>query len=136
MNKNLFEDFWRLYPKGFRREGRGCLQGGKDNAKRAWVGLSKEKKQRAMQAVVLVKKDEFVPHAGKWLRQNYYDSLLENTAHKKSSKVNVLERERKKQGEDYTKWIMEQSHASLEDFMVQMPHLKWLVKKLRPELGF
>lgn len=133
---NQFEQFWKLYPKGYRRDGRGCLQGGKGNAARAWAGLTKREKERALRAVVLLKKDEFVPHAGKWIRQNYYDPLLENELQKRTLNRSGQDKAKKSQGEDYTKWIKEQSRSSLEAFIAQMPHMKWLVEKLRPELEF
>ncbi len=39
-------------------------------------------------------------------------------------------------GKDLEPWIMEQSRASLETFLKRFPQYKWLMKKLRPELGF
>ena len=69
MNKYNFEDFWKLYPKGSRRDGRGLIQGGKGNAEKAWTGLRRDQQERAMWAVKLIRPDEYTPHAGKWLRQ-------------------------------------------------------------------
>ncbi len=135
MNKCLFEPFWKLYPKGARRDGYGLIQGGKDNARKAWAGLSEKQRERAMWAVKLVKKEEFTPHAGKWLRQGYYESLLENAeaaTRKRLRKVSTKETD----GKDYEPWIKEQSRASLETFLKRYPQYEWLVKKLRPELGF
>jgi hypothetical protein len=135
MKKHQFEPFWKLYPKGSRRDGRGLIQGGKDNARKAWAGLSEKQHERAMWAVTLIKKDEFTPHAGKWLRQGYYESLLENAEaqnYKKKRKAAI----KPTGGKDYEPWIMEQSRVSLETFLKRFPQYKWLVKKLRPELGF
>ncbi len=136
MNKYQFEDFWKIYPKGSRRDGHGLIQGGKDNARKAWAGLSNKQCERAIWAVKLIKKDEFTPHAGKWLRQGYYESLLENAEAKATRKQTRKIARKTTKGKDYEPWIMEQSHVSLEEFLRQMPHMKWLVKKLRPELGF
>lgn len=136
MNKYLFEPFWKLYPKGYRTGKHGCIQGGVENARNAWAKLRPDQRERAMKAVVLIQKDAFVPHAGKWLRQNYYDPLLENAEAEKSKKVRRTVVKHSAEGKDYEPWIMEQSHASLETFLKQFPQFKWLVKKLRPELGF
>ena len=133
MNKYQFEPFWKLYPKGSRRDGRGLIQGGKDNARKAWAGLRRDQQERAMWGVKLIKKDEFTPHAGKWLRQGYYESLLENAeaaVAKKRQPTNI----KKSGGEE--PWIKEQSRASLETYLKRFPHMKWLVQKIRPELGF
>lgn len=131
-----FGPFWKLYPKGSRRDGRGLIQGGKDNARKAWAGLSQKQRERAMWAVTLIKKDEFTPHAGKWLRQGYYESLLENAEAAKSKKRRRTVDKQSTGGKEYEPWIMEQSRVSLETYLRQMPHMRWLVKKLRPELGF
>ena len=136
MNKYEFEPFWQLYPKGSRRDGRGLIQGGKDNARKAWAGLRRDQRERAMWAVGLIKKDEFTPHAGKWLRQGYYESLLENAEAEKVKKVRQTVVKQSTGGKDYEPWIKEQSQASLETFLQRYPQYKWLVKKLRPELGF
>ena len=136
MNKYLFDDFWGIYPKGARRDGRGLIQGGKENARKAWAGLSNLQRERAMWGVRLIKKDEFTPHAGKWLRQGYYESLLENAEIEKSKKQRRTVDKKSTDGKDYVLWINEQSRASLETFLKRYPHYKWLVKKLRPELGF
>ncbi len=136
MNKYPFEDFWPLYPKGFRREGRGCIQGGKDNARKAWAGLSQTQRERVMWAVKLIKQDEFTPHAGKWLRQGYYESLLENAEAATMKKLTRKKATKTTDGKDYEPWIMEQSQDSLETFLKRFPQLRWLVKKLRPELEF
>ena len=136
MNKYLFEPFWELYPKGARRDGRGLIQGGKDNARKAWAGLSERQHERAMWAVTLIKKDEFTPHAGKWLRQGYYESLLENAEAATRKKLTRKTAKKTTDGKDYEPWIKEQSRVSLETFLKQFPQYKWLVKKLRPELGF
>ena len=136
MNKYLFEPFWKRYPKGFRRDGHGCIQGGKDNAEKAWNGLTVAKQKRAVQAVTLIKKDKFVPHAGKWLRQNYYDPLLENAAAVRTKKSLRKASMKQIDGKEYEPWILEQSHASLVIFLKQYPQYGWLVKKLRPELEF
>ncbi len=147
MNKFLFDleppdyeadflQFWVFYPKGFRRDGSGILQGAKGDAAKAWKGLTAKQKRRALEAVKLLKRGEWIPHAGKFLRQKYYDSLLENVA------VQVAKKHARKvamkaiDGKEYEKWIKEQSRASLETFLKQFPQYKWLVKKLRPELGF
>lgn len=132
-NKYAFKEFWKLYPKGYRNGRHGCIQGGMDNAESAWAKLRPDQRERAMKAVVLIQKDAFVPHAGKWLRQNYYDPLLENEQSKRKKSVY---HSTDKQSKGYEPWIMEQSRASLETFLKQMPQMEWLVKKLRPELGF
>ncbi len=63
----------------------------------------------------------------RWLREHPQIKLRSSTR-KENRKL--------ADAEDYTQWIKEQSRASLETCLQQMPHLKWLVKKLRPELGF
>lgn len=142
MEKRRYDDdfgvFWKLYPKGYRKDGYGLLQGGKDNAMKAWNGLSVEQRKRATQAVVLVKKGEFVPHAGKWLRQNYYDSLLEIESWEKESKQKKetayrQEKERVARKE-WTEWINQKDFDYLLEFIKTNPHLEWLVRELRPEI--
>ena len=136
MNKHDFEDFWKLYPKGSRRDGRGLIQGGKDNARKAWAGLRRDQQERAMWAVKLIRPDEFTAHAGKWLRQGYYESLLENAEATTKKKLKRVAAKQSTDGKDYEPWIKEQSRVSLETFLKRFPQYKWLVKKLRPELGF
>ncbi len=136
MMKHDFESFWELYPKGSRREGHGLIQGGKDNARKAWAGLRRDQQERAMWAVKLIRPDEFTPHAGKWLRQGYYESLLENAELETAKKLARKTAAKVADGKDLEPWIMEQSRASLETFLKRFPQYKWLMKKLRPELGF
>lgn len=133
-----FEQFWKKYPKGRRKDGHGLLQGGKDNAQKAWDGLSAKKQQKALRAVVLETKHQYLPHAGKWLRDGYYKSLLELEEYERETRRAkddaYHQQQRTEARKEYTLWIMEQTEESLKKFMKEWPNLEWLVRELRAEI--
>ncbi len=129
-----FEQFWKLYPKGCRNDGCGSLQGGKKDAYRAWLGLDAQEKKDAREAVAILKKHQYLPHASRWLRSGMYEAVLENVVVAKTSEFRQKTAWHTKARDDYSRWIKEQDEDTLSAWMGKNPHLVWLVKELRPEM--
>lgn len=136
MSKDQFEQFWALYPKGYREDGKGSVQGSKKRAAARWRGLTNQEQGQAMRAVTHLKKHKYLTQAEGWLNQGLFETVLENESVKVTPKKQEQSwREKKIVEYSENQWFMGASKEELEPWMGQNPHLVWLVKELRPEIG-
>ena len=130
-----FEEFWKKYPGRANKRGR-IVKHDKSGALSQWKALSPDDKAAALNGVELISQEGLPPDARRYLLNKLWENEDVTDAVRKKMAQNRTTTQKEKEGTDYAPWIMEQSHASLETFLQRMPHLTWLVKKLRPELGF
>jgi len=128
-----FVKFWTLFPGRTNRLGR-IIKHDKDGALREWAKMTQEEKGLAILCAPKVLQGEFTEDARKYLYNQHWKDEDVTDVRTKIDRTKQGGKQRQKDYDSYSPWLLEQDETTLRAWMGKNPHLVWLVKELHPEL--